>query len=596
METHHYTLADIPSFPEQPGVYLFYNKKQEVIYVGKAKNLKKRVGSYFNKQQTDHPKTQRLVALIHSIGFTLVHTEYDALLLENNLIKNFQPRYNILLKDDKSYPYICVTQEPFPRIIPIRQRIYKDATYYGPFIDSKIMYQMIELIHLLYPIRSCAYNLTPDNIAKKKFKVCLEYHIGRCQGPCQNLQTESAYKQDINQIHLLLKGHLSKVKKNLKEKMHQAAQAMDYKMAQQYKEKIIALENYQSKSLIVTPSLGDLDVLAILSDEKNTFVSYLQIREGAIIFTDHAICKKSVEENDEEILPLMILQFREKYTSTAPEIVLNKPIDTSFGALTITVPKIGDKKKLVDLAIKNAFFLQKRSLLQRHENQVKAQRPLALLQEALQLTELPHHIECFDNSNIQGAHPVGAVVVFKEGKPVPKEYRHFHIKTVIGADDFASMKEIVGRRYQRLLQENSSLPQLIVIDGGKGQLNAAVEILKNLGLYGKIAIIGLAKRLEEIYYPSQSEPLQLNKQSPALRLLQQIRNEAHRFAITFHRNKRSKTSLHSKLTTIPGIGEKTTSKLLNHFGSLQRIQTASIEELIAHIGQKKATLLKENLS
>lgn len=595
MHTKQYSIADINHFPNQPGVYFFYNKQQEIIYVGKAKNLKKRVTSYFNKKQQVNLKTRRLVEEINFISFTLVNSEYEALLLENNLIKSNQPRYNILLKDDKTYPYLCITQERFPRLIVTRHPETTTGQFYGPFTDLKTMYRILELAQSLYTVRTCGYQLSTENIRKKKFKVCLEYHIGRCQGPCAGLQSEEAYNQDITQVQHLLKGNITTVKKDLKEKMQQAAQKLDYKTAQAYKEKLEALTTYQSKSLVANPQLGDVDVCAIVSDDKVAYLSYLQVKEGAIRFTQNTIIKKQLDEADAEILPLMLVNFRTKYESTTKEVFLNIPVETSFDQIKLTVPKIGDKKKLVDLAIKNVLFLKKEALTRQEDNQQRANRTLVLLQQELQLKELPIHIECFDNSNIQGTNPVAAMVVFKEGKPAKRDYRHFNIKTVIGPDDFASMREVVGRRYKRLLEEKQLLPQLVIIDGGKGQLSAAVEALEELGIYGQVAIIGIAKRLEEIYYPEDSYPLHLSKKSPALKLLQQIRDEAHHFAITFHRQKRSQSSWKSQLEDIPGIGTKTIATLLQQFGSVQHIKEASLEALASHVGNKRAAQLKEYL-
>lgn len=595
MEAKQYKITEIKKLPHQPGVYFFYNKDQQIIYVGKAKDLKKRVTSYFNKNHQTSLKTQRMVEEITALSFTIVNSEYEALLLENNLIKSTQPRYNILLKDDKSYPYICITKEHFPRVIVTRQPESDPGHYYGPFTDTRNLYQMLELIRSLYTVRTCTYKLTSENIRKGKFKVCLEYHMKRCKGPCEGRQTEEAYNQEIGEIEYFLKGNISAVKKNFKEKMCQAATARNYKNAQFYKEKLTALENYQAKSMITNPQIGDIDIFAILSNEKSAFISYLQIQEGAIMFAQTTEIKKQLEEVDEDILPLLILYFRERYASTASEVIANIPITTSLDKLTLTVPKIGDKKKLLELAIKNALFLKKEALARQEDNQKRANKPLELLQKDLQLKSLPTHIECFDNSNIQGAHPVAAMVVFKNGKPAKKAYRHFNIKTVVGPDDFASMREVVGRRYRRLLEENHRLPDLIIIDGGKGQLSAAVTTLQELGIYGQVAIIGIAKRLEEIYFPEDSYPLHLSKQSPSLKLLQQIRNEAHRFAITFHRNKRSQGSLKSQLETIPGIGPKTITTLLQQFGSVQNIKEASLEALASQVGNKKAIQIKEYL-
>lgn len=595
MHIKQYSIADISHFPNQPGVYFFYNKQQEIIYVGKAKDLKKRVASYFNKKQQTDLKTRRLVEEINHISFTLVNSEYEALLLENNLIKSNQPRYNILLKDDKTYPYLCITQERFPRLIVTRTPETIKGKFYGPFIDLKAMYRILELAHSLYTIRTCGYQLSAENIRKKKFRACLEYHIGRCQGPCEDLQSEEAYTQDMTQVQHLLKGNMATVKKDLKEKMQQAAKNLDYKTAQTYKEKLEALNTYQSKSLVSNPQLGDIDVCAMVSDDKFAYLSYLQVKEGAIRFTQNVIIKKQLDEADTEILLLMLVNFRTQYESTAKEVLLNLPVETNFDQLKLTVPKIGDKKKLVELAIKNVLFLKKEALTRQADHQQRANRALLLLQQELQLKDLPTHIECFDNSNIQGTNPVAAMVVFKEGKPAKREYRHFNIKTVTGPDDFASMREVVGRRYKRLLEEKQSLPQLIVIDGGKGQLSAAVEALEELDIYGQVAIIGIAKRLEEVYYPEDSYPLHISKKSPALKLLQQIRDEAHRFAITFHRQKRSQSSFKSQLEDIPGVGVKTIETLLQQFGSVPHIQEASLETLASHVGHKRAAQIKAHL-
>ena len=595
MDSTKYTLEDIKRIPNNPGVYFFYNIRQDIIYVGKAKDLKKRVTSYFNKQNLGSVKTEKMVKEIAFLSFTIVNSEYEALLLENNLIKQIQPRYNILLKDDKTYPYICITNERFPRIITTRKIELELGKYYGPFSDLKNMYQMLELISSLYTIRTCNYNLSEENISKHKFKVCLAYHIGKCKGPCEGLQIEQNYQKDIAQIEYLLKGNISTVKKDFKERMQLAASELDFGNAQLYKEKIGILEKYQAKSLITNPQIGDLDVFGIVSDEKSAFINYLQIKDGAITFTQSVEIKKQLEETDEDILPLVIVNFREEYVSTASEILLNISISTVFDKLIITVPKIGDKRKLVELAIKNVLFLKKEALIKKDDNQQRADKPLLLLQQDLQLKNLPAHIECFDNSNIQGSTPVAAMVVFKNGKPDKKSYRHFHIKTVLGPDDFSSMQEIVTRRYKRLLEENTPLPDLIVIDGGKGQLNAAIKSLQELGIYGKTAIISIAKRLEEIYCPEDSYPIHLSKQSPALKLIQQIRNEAHRFAISFHRDKRSSKSLTSQLEHIPGVGPKTINLLLQQFGSVQSMKDASLETLANHIGNKKASLLKQYL-
>ncbi len=592
MNVQRYARKDINTFPNQPGVYFFYNAAQKIIYVGKAKNLKKRVASYFTKQQLS-VKTKKLVTEIQHISFVIVNTEYEALLLENNLIKSNQPRYNILLKDDKTYPYLCITAERFPRIIITRHLETVQGQFFGPFADSKTMYRMLALAHSLYAIRTCSYQLSESKIKQQKFQVCLEYHIGRCKGPCAALQTEEAYNADIAQVAHLLKGNIGTVKKYILDQMEQAAKALDYKSAQRYKEKLDAINNYQAKSLVANPQVGDMDVCAILSDEKTAYLNYLLIKEGTIRFTETAVIKKPLHETDAEILALMLINFRTKYNSTATEVLVNVPLAEEFEKVKVVLPKRGDKKKLVDLAIKNVFFLKQETLRKLHAQQPKSNATLVLLQETLQLKEMPVHIECFDNSNIQGTNPVAAMVVFKDGRPAKQDYRHFNVKTVVGPDDFASMREIVKRRYARLLTEKQSLPQLIVIDGGKGQLSAAVGVLKELGVYGQVSIIGIAKRLEEVYYPEDNDPLCISKKSPALKLLQQIRDEAHRFAITFHRKKRSLSSIQSQLDTIPGIGPKTIEVLLRQFKSVKKMKEAPYEALAKHVGTKKATQLSE---
>ena len=533
MEATQYTPKDIRILATQPGVYRFYNKQGELIYVGKAKNIKKRISSYFSNAKQHNRKTRKMVAEIQAIEFTIVNSEYEALLLENNLVKRNQPRYNILLKDGKTYPYICITNERFPRVISTRQVATKLGRYYGPFTDLKAMYQILDLIKNLYKIRTCTYNLSAGNIGRHKFRICLEYHLGNCKGPCEGLQSETMYNQDIAQIEYILKGNLIEVKKEFKEKMYQAAQALDYEEAQGYKEKLAALEAYQAKSLVVNPQVGDLDVFGVVSDKQAAFVNYLQIKNGAVTFAQTIEIKKKLDEADSDILPLVIFNFRERYGSAASEVLINVPLSIGLDSITFTVPKIGDKNKLVALAIKNALFLKKERFIKKEDYQAKANRTLLLLQQDLQLKTLPLHIECFDNSNIQGSNPVAAMVVFRNGKPAKKAYRHFNIKTVTGPDDFASMREVVLRRYKRLIEEKQELPDLVVIDGGKGQLNAAVQSLKSLGIYGQVPVIGIAKRLEEIYYPEDAYPIHISKQSSSLKLLQRIRNEAHRFCYYF---------------------------------------------------------------
>ncbi|MHA7877755.1 MAG: excinuclease ABC subunit UvrC [Bacteroidota bacterium] len=596
MEITRCTPKDIRSLAKQPGVYRFYNKQDTLIYVGKAKDIRKRVSSYFSNSKQHNLKTRRMVTEIATIEYTIVNSEYEALLLENNLIKKNQPRYNILLKDGKTYPYICITQERFPRVIPTRKVSPPLGQYYGPFTDLRAMYRILALIKQLYPLRTCAYNLSEKNVAKGKLKVCLEYHIGNCKGPCEGLQDEASYNQDISQIKHLLKGNLYTISKALKERMHQAAQARAYEEAQACKEKIDALTNYQVKSLVINPKVGDLDVFGMVSDKYGAFVSYLQIKHGAITFTQTVALKKQLDEADSELLPLVIFNFRDKYGSEAKEILTNLTLSVNIDTLSLTVPKIGDKKKLVMLAVKNALFFKKERFIKNERYQKKADRTLVLLQQDLQLQHLPLHIECFDNSNLQGSHPVAAMVCFKQGKPAKSEYRHFNIKTVTGPDDFASMHEVVHRRYKRLVDEKQDLPDLIMIDGGKGQLSAAVKALKAVGIYGQVSVIGIAKRLEEIYYPEDPYPMHISKQAASLKLIQQIRNEAHRFAISFHRNKRSKAGLQSELEAIPGVGPRTINTLLTHFKSKKNIKEASIEALAQQVGNNKAALIKSALS
>lgn len=599
MKATHYTPQDIHLLTTQHGVYRFYNQQGTLIYVGKAKNIKKRVYSYFNNTQQHNLKTRKMVAEIASIEFTIVNSEYEALLLENNLIKKGQPYYNILLKDGKTYPYICITKEPFPRVIPTRKVSPQLGQYYGPFTDLKVMHRILELIKQLYHLRTCAYSLTTANIQKGKFKVCLEYHLGNCKGPCEGLHDEASYLQEIAQIVHLLKGNFSAIKKEFSTHMLHAAQKMEYEKAQAYKEKLAALEAYQAKSLVINPQVGDLDVFGIVSDEVAAFVSYLQIKSGSITFNQTVEIKKKLNEADTDLLPLVIFHFREQYNGHAKEILTNLPLRvecfaTSGGVngIKLIVPKIGDKKKLVDIAIKNAFFFKQDRFIRKTNQQKQGNRTLQLLQQNLQLPNLPLHIECFDNSNLQGSSPVAAMVCFKNGKPAKKEYRLFHIKTVTGPDDFASMREVVYRRYKGLVEAGQSLPDLIVIDGGKGQLNTAMEALQSVGIERQVRVIGIAKRLEEIYCPGDSYPIHMNKKSAALKLLQQLRNEAHRFALSFHRNKRSKASLHSSLEAITGVGPKTINKLLLHFKSIKNIRAASTAILAQQIGLKKAMLLK----
>jgi len=583
-----YLPSEHHQLPDLPGVYRYYNKEGKLIYVGKAKNLKKRVGSYFNKNSGINQKTRRMVREIHSIEITIVNSEFDALLLENNLIKKAQPRYNVLLKDDKTYPYLVLTNEHFPRIYPTRRVIPSRGTYFGPFASVKAMNNVLDLILSLFTIRTCKLDLSPEKIAADKFKVCLEYHLGNCKGPCEGHQDEESYRYDIEQAKNILKGNLGVAKSYFKENMQAAAASLDYEQAHLYKEKLDLLEKYQAKSLVINPNTDSLDVFAIVSEEKYAFVNYLRIKNGAITLSKTVELKKRLDESDQDLLLTAVVHLRDQFQSDAKEVLVNKDCEDLPEGMVFTVPKIGDKRKLVELSLKNALYYKKEKALLAGENKNKKNRVLLQLQQDLSLTELPKHIECFDNSNIQGSHPVASMVCFMDGKPAKKEYRHYHIKTVTGPNDFASMEEVVQRRYKRILEDGTSLPNLIVIDGGKGQLSSAVAALHDLDLYGKVPIIGIAKRLEEIYFPGDQYPVFIDKKSESLRLIQRIRDEAHRFAITFHRNLRSKGALGSQLTHIEGIGENTAQKLLKHFKSFKNIESASKESLVELIGKDKA--------
>ncbi|MEK6481441.1 excinuclease ABC subunit UvrC [Catalinimonas sp. 4WD22] len=595
MEVTYYTAEDINKLPHQPGVYKFYNHQHDLIYVGKAKDLKKRVSSYFNRSAGSSRKTKKMVSEIISIEFTIVNSEFDALLLENSLIKKNQPKYNILLKDDKSYPYILLTRERFPRIIPTRRMVPGAGHYFGPFASVKAMNNILELLRNLYTIRTCRYDLSDENIRSGKFKVCLEYHIGNCKGPCEGLQNEEDYNRDIEQATNILKGNLGVARAYFKEKMQEAASNLEFETAQMFKEKTELLSKYQAKSLVVNPQIGDTDVFTIVSDGKIAFINYLKVNNGSIVLTKTIEVKKKLDEPDEEVLALMIVELRNKYLSTATDLLTNIDISIQIDSVNIIIPKIGDKRKLVDMSIKNVLFYKKERYNQILNTKQKENRVLVTLKEDLRLKNLPMQIECFDNSNIQGSNPVASMVSFKNGKPSKKDYRKFNIKTVVGPDDFGSMNEIVYRRYHRLKTEELPLPDLIVIDGGKGQLNAACKALKDLELYGSIPIVGIAKRLEEIYTPEDPYPLHIDKKSESLKLLQRIRDEAHRFAVTFHRQKRSNAALKSALEEIPGVGKKTAMALLKNFKSVKNIREADDQTLVELIGSAKAKAVKEAL-
>jgi len=582
------------TLPQSPGVYQFYDKDGKILYVGKAKNLKKRVTSYFTKTH-DNGKTRVMVKKINSLKHIVVPTESDALLLENNLIKKYQPRYNVLLKDDKSYPWICIKNERFPRIFPTRKLIKDGSEYFGPYTSMKTVKTLLDLIRSVYPLRTCNYDLSEEKIAAGKYKVCLEYHLGNCKGPCEGLQNEQEYHQQISDIRDIIKGNFKSSLHYFKKEMKSLASDMQFEKAQQIKNKIEVLENYQAKSTIVNPKINNVDVFSIISDEAYAYINFLQLSHGSIIRSHTMEIRKKLEESDKELLQLAIVEIRQRFQSQSRELYL--PFAVSLPEdLKITLPKLGDKKKILDLSKRNAMFFRQERFKQvkitdpdRHVNRIMAQ-----MKSDLRLAEEPRHIECFDNSNIQGSNPVAACVVFRNGRPAKKEYRHYNIKTVEGPDDFASMEEVVYRRYKRLLEEDASLPQLIVIDGGKGQLSSALKSLDNLGLRGKIAIIGIAKRLEEIYFPGDAVPLYLDKKSESLKVIQQLRNEAHRFGITFHRNKRSKEAINSVLEEISGIGEKTVEQLLKKFKSVKRIKEASLQDLSEEVGWAKAKKIYEN--
>jgi excinuclease ABC subunit C len=584
--------------PNQPGIYKFFDAEDTLIYVGKAKNLKNRVSSYFNKGNSNTRKTLKLVSEIERLEYTIVNSEFDALLLENSLIKENLPKYNIRLKDDKSYPYVIVTNEPFPKVYPTRTVNYDLGTYYGPYAGVKAMNNVLDLIRKLYKIRTCNLSLIEKNIKEGKFKVCLEYHIGNCKAPCVGLQLLQEYEEEIAQVHHILKGNLSKVKGHFKEKMTEAAMNMEFETAQSFKEKLDLLENFQAKSLVVNPNIDDLDVFTIVSTEDAAYLSFLKVIQGSITQTLTREIKRKLDETDEEILLLNIIEIRDALNSTAEEVITNIPIEKSFDNFEICVPLRGDKKKLIELSVKNGMYFKKEKMEEQMNNRTdeSANRILNRLKEDLRLTHLPETIECFDNSNIQGTNPVSSMVCFKNARPSKKDYRHYNIKTVEGPNDFASMYEVVYRRYKRLLAEELPLPNLIMIDGGKGQLSAAVDALKSLNIYGQIPIIGIAKRLEELYYPEDSFPLYIDKRSESLRLLQRVRDEAHRFAITFHRDKRSKGSLKTQLEDIKGIGKETVTKLLGTYKTIQRIKETGPEEVSKIIGKDKANKLFEQLN
>jgi len=584
----------ISNLPDSPGVYQFLNNEEKIIYVGKAKNLKKRVSSYFSKIH-DNFKTALMVSKIDDIKVIVVDTENDALLLENNLIKKYQPRYNIQLKDDKSYPWIVIRNEPFPRVYLMRNPVNDGSQYFGPYTSAKLMRTQLDMVKQLYPLRTCALILTKENIAGKKFRLCLEYHIGNCKGPCEGLQTEEDYNESITQIRHILKGNISTVIRYLRMLMNKHAMAYRFEEAELMKNKIVLLEKFRSKTAIVNPYINNMDVFSYEEDIHSAYVNYLRIVDGAIIQAYTVELHRKLDEQPAELLGYAIINLRERFMSRSREIIVPFEPDVLLSGLTYTIPVKGDKKTLLELSQRNAAFfrLEKKKQIEKTDPERYVNRIMETLKQDLHMSELPVHIECFDNSNIQGANPVAACVVFRNACPSKKDYRHYHIRTVEGPNDFASMEEVVFRRYHRLLGENEPLPQLIIIDGGKGQLNAAMHSLEQLGLNKKITVIGIAKRLEEIYFPSDPTPIFLNKRSESLKLIQQIRDEAHRFGVTFHRNKRSQAMINTELHHIKGIGQKTMEKLLQEFKSVERLKTKSVEELEKVVGKQKAAIVAE---
>jgi len=585
-----------PSLPNKPGIYKYFDATDKIIYVGKAKNLRKRVVSYFNKI-SDYYKTKKLVSEIKRIEFTIVDSEQDALLLENSLIKQYQPKYNLVLKDDRSYPHIVIKNESFPRIFITRKMIKDGSQYLGPYTNVAQVYSLLNLIKQTIPLRTCSLNLNPKNIEKGKFKECLEYHLGNCKAPCVAFQSKEEYDEQVQQVKDILKGKLGDIIKNYKKEMMEKASNLEFEKAEIIKKKIEYLQTYQSKSIIVNTKIDNVDICSVVSNEKYAAVNFMIIVQGTIIHTHSVTITKTLQESDEEILVPILYQLREKYKSTSKEIIVPFTISTE-DELIVNVPKSGDKKKLLELSLQNAEYMMqehKRKLtLNLSENSdLQNHALLEQLKIDLHLTEIPDHIECFDNSNFQGSYPVAAMVCFKDGVPFKKEYRHFHIKTVDGINDFASMKEIVYRRYKRVLDEGKPLPKLIIIDGGKGQLSSALESINELGLLGKTTVVGLAKNIEEIFYPGDSESLKLPYQSDTLNLIKRIRDEVHRFGITFHRSTRSKGIIKNELKKINGIGEKTASDLLKHFRSVLKVKNATEKELEEIVGLSKARIVKQ---
>ncbi|MBL4587149.1 MAG: excinuclease ABC subunit UvrC [Flavobacteriales bacterium] len=585
----------LKTIPDSPGVYQYYDQEGRILYVGKAKNLKKRVSSYFTKDKYDSRKTALLVRKIRDIKFIVVESELDALLLENNLIKQHQPKYNVLLKDDKTFPWICIKKEPFPRIFPTRRIVKDGSQYFGPYANVKMMHTLLDLIRQLYPLRTCTLKLTQENIKAEKFKVCLEYHIGNCKGPCVDKQTEVDYALSIQHIKKIIKGNIREVLDHLQNLMTGFSAKLEFENAQLVKEKIVLLQRFQSRSTVVSPVVSNADVFSIVSDVKSAYVNYMRVIEGAIVQAHTIELKKKLEESDEELLKMAIVEFSQRFESESKEYIIPFELDLEIPNVKMLVPQRGDRSKLLKLSERNALTYKRDKDKQTEilDPERNVTRIMEQMQKDLRMKEQPRHIECFDNSNIQGDFPVAAMVCFRNGKPFKSDYRHYNIKTVVGPDDFASMEEVVLRRYKRMLEEGLSLPQLIVIDGGKGQLSSAVKSLELLGLRGKITIIGIAKKLEEIYFPGDSVPLYIDKRSESLKIIQHARNEAHRFGITHHRNKRSKATVKSELTAIKGISHKSSEQLLWKFRSVKKVKEATEAELMKAVGKAKAKVVFE---
>ena len=579
--------------PDNPGIYQFLNSEGTIIYVGKAKNLKKRVASYFKKDSSLSGKISVMVKKITDIRHMVVDSELDALLLENNLIKKYQPRYNVLLKDDKTFPWICIKDERFPRIFSTRNIIDDGSEYFGPYASGRMMHTVLDLIRSLYPLRNCKHNLSKKNVESGKFKVCLEYHIGNCLGPCVGKQTDEEYDKSIQEIREIIKGNISTIIRELKKMMMKHAATFEFEKAQIIKEKLELLENYQSKSTVVNPKINNVDVFSIITDEKSGYVNFLRVVNGAIVQAHTLELKKKLDESSSDLLNLAITDLRQRFGYSSKEMILPFRTNVIFPDTRVTVPRKGDKKQLLELSERNAKYykLEKQKRLDLTDPERHSRRILETMKNDLRMKVIPEHIECFDNSNLQGDYPVAAMVCFKNAKPAKKEYRHYNIKTVEGPDDFASMEEIIHRRYSRLLKEKKDLPQLIVIDGGKGQLSSSLKSLEKLGLRGKITIIGIAKKLEEIYYPGDSLPMFLDKTSETLRVIRHLRDEAHRFGITHHRKRMEKGTIKSELTDIVGIGFNTAQKLLWKFKSVKKIKEATEEQLAEHIGKSKGRIV-----